>query len=376
MGTPQVDVAVIGGGIAGLSTAYWLTKRGCSCAVLEARTFGSGATGAAAGMLAPVHELEFTEVPLLYAGLASQQLYQHWAAILPDFGYQPSGILDVALVPNDVPFLKRRLGFMQQHGLTAQWVAGDALREKAPGLSHQLPGGIWAPGDAHVNPRKLVKALVQYLTGKGANLHEQAPVTSLPAREAGRWRLPLPGGGECQATTLVVATGTSWPDGIAAYANAPQVYPVKGQVWVAGRYAQDDAQQAHALLDIPVRISSKAFGAAYLVPRDQDLILGSTSEERGFDNRLTVGASFDLFRKAYATLPGLYEAPIRDNWVGFRPATPTRLPVIAALSEGLFVVNGLHRHGILLGPYIGRKLMEWVLDGKAFQLPDRPVTAW
>ncbi|MFW5658835.1 MAG: FAD-dependent oxidoreductase, partial [Bacteroidota bacterium] len=82
-----MTTTIIGGGVAGLATAWALARVGQAVRVLEAGRFGSGTTHHAAGMLAPTNELEPTERELLLAGLQSKARYEQWARDLPDFGF-------------------------------------------------------------------------------------------------------------------------------------------------------------------------------------------------------------------------------------------------------------------------------------------------
>jgi glycine oxidase len=89
---------------------------------------------------------------------------------------------------------------------------------------------------------------------------------------------------------------------------------------------------------------------AYLVPKSNgSLVVGATSEEMGFDPRLTAGGIFELLRGAWETMPGVYDLPILDMWTGFRPVALDNKPRLGPTRiEGLWVGAGHGRNGILL----------------------------
>ena len=320
---------------------------------------GRGASWAAAGMLAPVHELEFQELELLHAGREALLTYEKWAEELPDFGYQACGALEIALTRNDIPMLKRLYDFQQDHQLPVQWLEGSELRNKLPELAHNIRAGIWAPEDRQIDPRKLIQALLEALAVSDL-------VSLLPHEKQIRWQKQNDQSwhvrterSEYTCKRLVFCTGVGhnvlFPD------SPLRIQPVRGQmVSVLPPVGVD--------LPFPLRIRNRQYGNAYVVPKNDRWILGSTSEEKGFDSRPTAGGLLDILNKTYAALPLIYEQPVLEVWAGLRPAAPHRRPVVAEVEKNLWLFNGLYRHGILLGPYVAEGLAEWIRKGK---LPDK-----
>jgi glycine oxidase len=117
----------------------------------------------------------------------------------------------------------------------------------------------------------------------------------------------------------------------------------------------------------------------YLVPRpDGRLVVGATTEERGFDTTVTAGGVHELLREAYRLLPDVAEMELVEAMAGLRPGTPDNLPLIGpGALDGLILACGHYRNGILLAPFTGEAVAE-LLDGGA--LPDeisasRPVSS-
>jgi glycine oxidase len=158
------------------------------------------------------------------------------------------------------------------------------------------------------------------------------------------------------ADRVILAAG-AWSQEIAGLPqNArPPVRPVKGQMLALRMDAK--APLLRHVLWAP---------KAYLVPReDGRLIIGATSEERGFDASLTAGGMFALLEGAWRVLPGIEELAIDEMWVGFRPGSRDDAPLLGPSPvEGLVLATGHHRNGILLTPVTAAAMSDFILRGK------------
>jgi len=331
------DAIVVGGGVIGLACAHEAARRGVSVLVVERDRAGAGASGVAAGMLAPVTEADFGEERLLGLGVAARE---RWPAFAEQLGIEGSlrqdGALAVAADRDDAEELRRLHRLHRELGLDAGWLGPRALRRLEPGLSPRVAGGIEAPGDASVEPSVVVAALAEALRDEGGQLREGAEVEGL-AREYGRVTGVVAGGERLSAGTVVLAAG-AWSGGL----GAGPVRPVKGQ-----------------LLELAVRPGRPSpiervvrTPRCYLVPRDGGrLVLGATVEEQGFDTTVTAQGVFDLLEAAREVLPDVGELELVGARAGLRPATPDNVPLVGPGSEpGLLLATGHHRNGILHAP--------------------------
>jgi glycine oxidase len=346
------DVLVVGGGVIGLSCAWRAAQRGARVAVLERGEPGCGATRVAAGMLAPVGELSFGEPELLELTLAAARLYPGFVAELEagtgeTTGYEPLGALHVALDRDEATQLRRVHELQRSLELEAEWLPPRRCRDLEPGLTPAFHGGVFAPGEAAVDPRTLTKVLAAALTAEGGEVRTGAEVVDgiFEGERLAGVRTRTVGGGEEQelrAEAVVLANGawsgaTQW---LPEHARPP-VRPVKGQVLeLRGRGEEPPAR--HIL----------ASERVYLVPRaDGRLVVGATVEEMGFDTAVTAGGVHELLREAYRLLPEVAEMELVDVTAGLRPGTPNNLPIVGpGAIEGLVLATGHFRNGILLAP--------------------------
>jgi glycine oxidase len=353
--TDRTDVIVVGAGLIGLACAWDLSGRGASVTVLERDVPGCGATRVAAGMLAPIGELDFGEPELLEMNLVSRSLYPDFIAKLEsetglDTGYRHTGALHVALDRDEAGELRRIMDLQVSHGLEPKWLGPSAAREVEPGVSPSLSGAVLVEEDAVVDPRALAEALRVGLEARGVAI-ARAEATGLLV-EGGRIEGVESTAGSHFADAVIAAPGAE--AGVATWLPAevrPPVRPVKGQT-VELRGDREEP------------LCERILGSerVYVAPRpDGRVILGATVEEMGFDRRVTGGGVHELLREAYRLVPDVAEMEFVGAIAGLRPGTPDNLPVIGRASiEGLILATGHYRNGILLAPVTARSVCELI----------------
>jgi glycine oxidase len=342
----RFDAIFAGGGVIGLACAWRAAQAGASVCVLERDRPAAGATGVAAGMLAPVGEASWGEEKLLGLNFESLRRWPGFAEQLEaEAGSEVElalrGALHVALDRDEAEELRRRYALHHSLGLESEWLSGSACRKLEPGLATTVRGGAHVPGEGNVDPRKVVAALLAAAERRGAVIHSGAEVAGA-TRVGDEWRVKTRDDRRFEATWLVLTAG-AWSgqgDWLPPQARPP-VRPVKGEILTLRGRAEEPACE---------RIL--AGERVYLVPRaDGRLIVGATVEERGFDARLTAGGVHELLREAYRVLPEIAELELAEASVGLRPGTPDNAPLIGPVGhDGLLVATGHFRNGVLQAP--------------------------
>ena len=349
------DVAVVGAGVIGLAIAWRARRSGLATVVVERDRAGAAASGIAAGMLAPVTEADFGDEALVALNLAGRARWPAFAAELSersgiDVGYRESGALVVGADRDDAAELRRLAELHRSLGLDSRWLSGRECRRLEPGLSPRVAGGIETPHEAHVDPASVLEALHACFVADGGEVVEGVAVRELRlAGEATRVEgLALADGRVMAAREVVVAAGP-WssqlvsPEGDGEpILDAPPVRPLKGQILTL-RGPTDGEPLAHRLVRTP---------RCYVVPRgDGRVVVGATSEERGFDTRVTAEGVFRLLEAAREVLPALDELELVSARAGLRPVTRDNAPAIGrSAPDGLVWATGHGRHGVLLAP--------------------------
>ena len=369
----RYDVAIVGGGIAGLAVAWRAQQRGLRTVVLERDRLAGAATHVAAGMLAPISEARSGERELLALNRASLASYPAFVAELAeasgrDPGFARCGTLAVARDRDEAEALERELAEREALGLPVERLLASEARRREPALSPTLRLALDVPDDHAIDPRALSAALVVAVERAGGVLREGAEVARVALDDAGErvvgvelrasgqptdraWEpvadtVPTTGAAELIHADRVVIAAGAWAgalDGLPAHARVP-VRPVKGQIM----RLRDPA--GPGLLTRVLRMQP-----GYLVPRgDGRYVLGATMEEQGFDTAPTAGGIFELLRDAIELVPGVSELQVEEVAAGLRPGTPDNAPVLGAGAlHGLQWAAGCFRHGILLAPLVG-----------------------
>jgi len=368
----RVDVAIVGGGIIGLAVAWRARQRGMSVTVFERDELARGASYVAAGMLAPVAEVEFGDAGrrMLELGLRSVEMWPAFAEELEGASglrlpLRRTGSLLVARNDDEARELERQLEFRRSLGLRIERLRPSEAREREPSLAPAVRLALEAPDDHALDPRPILTALMHVCEETGVQLAERTPVAGVEldgARERVRG-LRLRSGELFAADQVVLAAGawTEAIEGLPARARVP-VRPIKGQIMRLREPA------GAGLLTRVVR-----FEGGYLLPRgDGRYVLGATVEERGFEFQPTARGVYELLRDAHELVPGVSELELQELSVGLRPGTPDNAPVLGrGALDGLIWATGHYRHGILLAP-LTAELILGVLDPGAAP-PDAPA---
>ena len=364
------DVIIVGGGVIGCAVAYFVAREGVSVTLFERDDIAAHASGAAAGMLAPICESAAgEESPLFAFGLRSLAMFPELTAELRSLGgvdpqYVQSGILRVAGTEAEAARLLLETG-VRCAGHVLEWLEPDRAREREPLLASDLAGALWSPREGHVNSPLLALSFARAAVALGARIEAGVPVLGL-IQDADRILGVRTALGQRGAGHVVLCAGV-WTRFCAQWIGERlPLEPVRGQILA---------------LDAPIpSFRSIVWGdAGYLVPKlDGSVVVGATVERAGFDCRTTAAGLLQLLSAAPRYIPALAECSLRRTWAGLRPDTPDHLPVIGPFPgiEHLTVAAGHYRNGVLLSPATGRLVADWILrteypsDARPF-LPQR-----
>jgi glycine oxidase len=365
-----VKVVVVGGGIIGCACAWELAKAGCAVTLLERATPGAEASGAAAGLLAPLGEASASAFRDL--AVASWRLYPSVVRELRertgvDVEYVSRGTIYPLFTARDVREAEERTRWAlgPEFGVEA-WDRAE-LRAREPGISPRVSGAMFVRADHWVNNQRLVVAYAQAAVAAGVTLVTGCAVSRVVV-EHGRVSGVVAEGERLGADTVLLAAGAWTPSLAASFGARLPMEPRRGQMV--------------ALTHLPPVVRHAIHGErVYLVPRPSgELLVGATVERVGFQRAVTVQGITGLLEAAVELVPALAGLPIARTWFGFRPWAPDSLPILGPWPgvEGLWVATAHFRNGILLAPITARALTEWIVTGRPQPmlkdfLPDRFV---
>ncbi|WP_425407826.1 glycine oxidase ThiO [Hyphococcus sp.] len=351
--TRQFDIAIVGGGVIGLSLARALTSSGAAIALFDAGAIIPPATSAAAGMLAPSFESSDAGPalgePLYHFGARALSLWPDYAAALEaetgvNVDFRGDGTLGLAFSDDEVKSLSEQAAQVTARGGDAVLIDGGEARKMEPALSPDTAAALWAPQDAQVDPRRLLIALraavkkkvVQHIPEKVARIDVGPEGVSCTTQS----------GATFVADKVVLAGGA-----VSGLASSEIVFPVKGDA-------------------LAVEIEDGALTrvirgpGAYLCPKAGGRVVIGASEARGRTDRDVDDAVIAALKESAAqAVPMLADAGELERWTGLRPGTPDGAPILGEAGERVYLALGHYRNGVLHAPAAAADLAALIVDG-------------
>jgi glycine/D-amino acid oxidase-like deaminating enzyme len=344
---------VVGAGIVGAACAEALAEAGCRVTVLESGFPGSGATSTAMGHLVVMDDSE----PQFALTSFSRRLWAERAGALPAACEDdPCGTLWIAAAEEEMEHVRRKAAFYSARGERVEVLDAAAVREAEPRLRPGLAGGLRVPGDRVVYPPAAVQALLDRARSRGALVRCGVHVEALGpgrARAEGDWH---------EADLVVNAAGA------AAVHLTPglPLQPRKGHLVITDRYP---GFLRHQVIELGYLRSAHTLtreSVAFNVQprRTGQLLVGSSRELVGWDASINAPLRARMLRRAGELLPGIAGLSALRTWVGFRPATPDKLPLIGEWEPRLFVAAGHEGLGITTSLGTARLVADLALGRK------------
>jgi len=397
----HADVVVIGGGVIGISTAWYLAKRGVSVVVCDKGRVAGEQSSRNWGWIRQ-QARDPAELPIVIDSI------NQWQSIAneldEDIGFTRQGVLYAAETDQQMAEYERWLEVAAQHQLDTRMLSGaevDALVKDKPG---QWRGGMFTPSDGRAEPFKAVPALARALRKHGGRVRENCAVRALETA-GGRVSGVITEHGSIRAQSVVCAGGAwstlfmanlgiSLPQlsvraTVARTAAAPDVYAGNAALGeVAIRRRQDggytiasSSTNEHFVsadsfrylfnflpaLAASVRFIRVRFGGD-LVTRLMPTRSWQADQVTPFETDRVLNPAPSL--KALAAMrqglanrvPALAELPFEQAWAGMIDVTPDVVPVMDEVSAypGLFLATGFSGHGFGIGPGAGRVMADMV----------------
>ncbi|QPC45706.1 NAD(P)/FAD-dependent oxidoreductase [Mangrovibacillus cuniculi] len=354
------NIVIIGAGIVGASTAYELAKRGWNVTIIDREDKGR-ATDAAAGIICPwLSQRRNKAWYAMVKGGAKHypELVNELEALgIDDIGYQNVGTL---CLHEDMDKLEKMAERAQKRKEDAPEI-GDIhifspmeVKKRFP-IVKETYGAVFVSGGARVDGRKMREALMNAAKKHGAIVLSGDAKLKLGLK--GTWEVIL-GDTVLESEDVMVAAG-AWASQITNQIGVKlAISPQKAQIVHSNLEGEDTSMW-------PVVMPP---GNQYMVTFGPNrIVTGATHEdEKGFDNRPTLGALEEITSKALAVAPGLQEATYVETRVGFRPVAPNFLPIIGELpgKKGIHLINGLGASGLTSGPFLGAEMAKALSNEK------------
>jgi glycine oxidase len=346
-----VNVTVVGAGVVGCAVAFELACRGARVQMVDPRGPGRGATGASAGILAPL--IEGHSQSLLRLGTCGVALWDDFVRRIQiesgvTIEYDRSGTLQIALDDTQAADLLDLARGLESAAVPHSVLDRREATTLEPGLTDRTTLALFVPAHGYVGPGPLIDALTRATTSRGVSM-TTAHALSV---DDGNELVLTTDSGQIRSDAIVIAAG-SWSAQLLDSSNS-FVKPIRGQLlslWMEQRPA-----------------TRVMWGTdCYVVPwTDGTVLVGATVEDVGFDERTTVDGVRGLLNAAIELMPALEHAQFREARAGLRPKTADELPAIGRSSTmpHVFYATGHYRNGVLLAPLTASLIADLVLDGR------------
>lgn len=352
------DVVVIGAGIIGASTAYYLRKSGMEVTLVDRKGCNASGIASAATAGGVRHQGRVpSEIPLaLYTIKYWKDLEEELDA---DLHYRQDGMTMVTDDASLIPHLEERVAREQSLGLDIKMVYGSDMHQMISGLSPHMLAGSYCPLDGHADPMRTINAMVVAAGRLGAKVAWHCPVISL-VTENNRIIAVKTSKGDIPCQNVVLAAG-AWSKPIAETVGIGlPIRPYGLQMMVTVR-------RPHILDQV---LSWVAHGISLKQVPSGGFVIGGGWPGHGdlatYRTRLDPGSMAKSAQIAVRLFPSLASVPVVRAWVGMEAFCIDELQVLGPVHgiEGLILATGFSGHGFALGPGVGSLIADYLTTGE------------
>ena len=376
------EVIVIGGGIAGTSTAYHLAEHGRSVILVERGEIASEASGVNAG---GIGALGWGHLPNLesYLTMGSLKIFRSLQLELGyDIEFRASGALQAIQTAKQYEYSRDNVLSLKSRGYTAELLTVNEARSIEPELNPELLGAVHFPLRAQADPPKATRAFASAAAERGAQVLTGQEVTEIARLGDGTYRVAC-SGEAYTAGKLVLAAG-AWcgPLGKMLGLRIP-VVPVRGQMWATEplpprvfhsisaaesplhwkNHPGNDSETPPELTHTRGRRGTRHLYGRQT--RDGEIIFGGDREMAGYDTTVDESGIEVNFGHTMEILPLLSGLSISRTWAGLMPFSLDGRPIIGKIPQidDLYIVSGLASSGFGRGPMAGKLIADYVHTG-------------
>ncbi|MBV7522185.1 FAD-binding oxidoreductase [Ensifer sp. ENS12] len=402
----RADVVIIGAGIMGCATAYYLAKQGIKAVVLDKSRIAGQQSTRAWGFVRQQGR-DPSEMPL---AIASNRLWLDLQGELQtDLGWRQGGCLYVGHDARQMAHYEACLETSRQHGVDTRLLSANDVRALLPGFEAVQVGGLYTPSDGQAEPRLVAPAFARKAADLGARFVEGCGLTGIEVA-SGKVVAARTERGEIRSDHIICTAGAASWRVLRSLGIALPQHQVRGTV---ARTSSGPAVSAVACIGGGIgwrQRSDGSFNLANDARVDVDVTLGHLralewymgpllQHYRSFNFKLN-GAFLDDIRQRLpksetrknghpvgvrdpllpandadmraclarlkGALPSQRNIQIVERWAGGIDVLPDGIPVLDAPTtpSGLMIATGFCGHGFALGPIVGKTLADWLTTGQ------------
>ncbi len=396
------NISIIGGGIIGLCSAYYLAKEGFQVNVFDKSDMTDGCSYGNAGMIVPSHIIPLAQPGMIAQGMKwmfdsqspfyvkprlstdlikwgmqfykhankkhvenampalrdlsvlSKELYQDFAKENDSFFYDEKGLLMLFKTEKTAEEMYHEAETARRLGLAVNFLSKEGVTALETGTETDVIGGVHYTSDAHLYPQKFMQFIKVQLNKLGVEIHKNTTVTDFKISNNSVSEV-ITSKGNFTTDEVVLATGSWSPEIAKKLQTSVSILPGKGYSFTLKEKTQKPS--------IP---SILCEGKVAVTPMANDIRFGGTMEiTHNNDTKINQNRLQGIINSVNDFYPDLsIEMPkVEDTWYGFRPCTPSGMPIITKSKKitNLTLATGHAMMGLSLAPATGKVVTELIL---------------
>lgn len=363
MATRRFDFVIVGGGIVGISAAYWLAKKRAGTVALLERDImlGNGSTCKSAGGIRAQFSSDIN-IRIM------KQAVDFYASFEEQIGGEPEfyqyGYLFMATTDAQMENFRRQLELQHRYGVPSREVSRDDIHEIAPYVSLDgIVGGTFSPSDGYADPHGAIQGLWDRCKEMGVTILFQTEVTGLK-RDGDRLTAAVTPAGDVEGGTFINAAG-AWCGELGRWVGVElPVAPVRRMLFVTKPMPPETSG---IRADMPMTID---MGSGVYFRRESGGVLfglANTKEPPGYDMTIDWNFFEVMIDAAMKRVPVMAEAEILRGWSGLYDTSPDEHAVLGLIPgfSNFWLISGFSGHGFMQAPIAARLVVEKMVDGAA-----------
>jgi sarcosine oxidase subunit beta len=354
------DVVIIGGGIVGLSIAYYLAlKKAGKIVLFEKGQLGEGSTSRCVGGIRTQFSTEMN-IRFSLESLKTFEQFKDEFGVAPEF--RRIGYLFLATTQPETEVFKENIKLQKKFGIPVEYLNSEEIGSRWPYLRvDDILGGTFCAWDGYAGPNEILSGFANGAKRAGVRIHEGTEVIGISLAK-GKIR-SVKTKNEEVSTPVVVNAGGPYAASIGEMIGVKiPVKPLRRQIFITAPFH---------LTDHPIPLTIDFHRGWYFRQEGDGLLLsGPLDAEPSFNLNTEYEAMVEASENAMYRVPSLEKARIARGWAGLYEISPDHHAILGRVPEveGFIVANGFSGHGFQHSPAVGKVISELIVDGRALTI--------
>jgi sarcosine oxidase subunit beta len=351
------DVVIIGGGIIGLSIAYYLAlKKAGKIVLLEKGQLGEGSTSRCVGGIRVQFATEIN-IRFSFESLKTFEKFEEEFGVNPEF--KRIGYLFLATTEGETEIFKQNIKLQKRFNIPVEFLDPDAIGGYWPYLRmDDIQGGTFCSWDGYAGPSEILSGFASGAKRAGVKIYEGQEVVGISLMRGKIHRVKIKG--EEISTHIVVNAGGPYAASIGEMVGIKiPVKPLRRQIFITAPFH---------LTDRPIPLTIDFHRGWYFRQEGDGLLLsGPLDRESSFNLNIDYEAMAKTSENAVYRIPILETARIARGWAGLYEISPDHHAILGKVPqvEGFILANGFSGHGFQHSPAVGKVIAELIVHGEA-----------